>query len=118
MMSEVKMYDGHGEPCMAEYAYFVKKSDYDAALAREAALGEELELNKSLLTRTPEAFADLITNVLNLTKERDAAEQRNAALTEALEDLLKGSGTSPGANRRYAKARAALVNPTESGASE
>lgn len=32
-MKELKTYDGHGEPCLAEFAYFVRKSDFDAAMA-------------------------------------------------------------------------------------
>lgn len=52
-----------------------------------------------------------------LAESLTAAEQRNAVFAEALEDLLKGSGASPGANKRYAKARAALKS-IESGESE
>lgn len=40
------------------------------------------------------------------TTERD--------LLEALEDLLKGAGSSPGANRKYAKARSAIARALRS----
>ena len=45
--------------------------------------------------------------------KNDILSRKNSELTEALEDLLKGAGTSPGANKKYAKARAALNKPEE-----
>lgn len=88
----------------------------DVAPTELAALREELELNKSLLTRTPEAFADLIFNVLKLTKERDAAEQRNVELIDAMETMFENS--NDGDVVEICRVHLAALNPTESGASE
>lgn len=126
-MSDVKRFRAdHRHVVETEFddAQYVGVEDYDAKChsaevyfgswkrteeERDAAQVELAALREELQTRT----ADL----LQCGTRRKAAEQRNATLTEALQDLLKGSGNSPGANKRYAKARAAL-KPIESGASE
>lgn len=69
------------------------------------------------MTSAREGVLSTLAEIDQLKAKLAATDQRNAVLTEALEDLLKGSGASPGANKRYAKARAALKS-IEAGASE
>lgn len=68
----------------------------------------QLTTAQSELAVLREELADREADVKAHAGRRAAAEQRNVTLREALEDLLKGSGSSPGSNKRYAKARAAL----------
>lgn len=114
-MSEVKMYDGHGEPCIAQYAYFVKKSDYDAAQSELAALREELTGLQSSCAIDRRHLDRMIDHSDDLQQRLTAAEQRNAELTGVLRDLVNGKGLSLVTIKELIDA---ALKPTESGASE
>jgi hypothetical protein len=126
-MSEVKrwvwVFDGMSETPKCSGSY-VEAKDYDAALAREAALREELaESGKADHLRARIAF---LTKEIHAMSDRlTAAEQRNAETSAALQlaTRLLASGLSA-LNPRAGLAknvRAFLDSqrkPTESGASE
>lgn len=125
-MDGVKRYDCSGTMCQSEDGDWVSSSDFDAALAREAALREEL-------AKAREAAKEELDGVKytrrKFRQERDdlqqrltAAEQRNAELVELLSNV---SESVTGRNGTFARIpadwfdkRDAVLKPTESGASE
>lgn len=98
----------------------VRESDFDAALAREAALREELERQKRYVEINANSAHGKHKEGQQYKDERDdlqqrltAAEQRNATL----EGLLRECINIPYRDGLLESIVAAL-NPTESGASE
>lgn len=106
-MREVKRFDMiTGRPeAGAHYAQL-----YSAALAREAALREELAELGERYSKLQTGEDSMLHRVI---AERDAAEQRNAELTDLLTDAPRGV---PGFAKWTRRVIAAL-KPTESGAS-
>lgn len=88
---------------------WVAFEDFDRVTAeRDAALGREAALQRCIST------LELIIN--SGANQRDALQQRLTAADEradvlesALRELLAGTGNSPGANRKYGRARAVLA---------
>lgn len=96
----------------------VSRNDFDAALAREAALREELAIIK-------DECIDHVNLHKAWTKQRDdmqqrltAAEQRNAILPEVYDLIDHISGDYTGETKRRIDAVLAALKPTESGASD
>lgn len=79
-----------------------------AGIARSIDELEQLTAERDDLKARLEHARDRKNSIVDLQQRLTDAERRNAVLTEALEDLLKGTGNSPGSNKRYAKAREAL----------
>ncbi|MGS0735514.1 hypothetical protein ACVBEG_02910 [Pseudomonas sp. GG8] len=93
---------------------YVLASDYDAALAREAALREELESFKD------RRFAARLEKD-ELRKRLTIAEQRNAELVELLQECVNVVRFGEDFDlpiTTMARIDALLTNSTESGASE
>lgn len=82
------------------------KSEVPLADTELAALREELAMTEGLLLASNESHLDW-------RKRLADAERRNVELVSAIENHLKGTGSSPGATRRYAELRAALNKPEE-----
>lgn len=81
---------------------------------------EERDEGTTKLAALREDLVQRAGNINALTGERNKLQQhltnterRNAKLASAIENHLKGTGSSPGANRRYAELRAALNKPEE-----
>lgn len=121
-MGDVKRYTEScmegGGVCPSRDGEFVTFLDYEAALAREAALREELAQTKRTAITEIEA---LHRTMYGQAKDLTAAEQRNAELIELLRETLPalalGASAFKSVKPVQMKVRAAL-KPTESGASE
>lgn len=83
-------------------------------------MGRTVEISVELAKRLIAGNASKGANALQLVDAWNAMEELEEVLKqprsslqeellEALQDLIKGAGTSPGANRKYAKARAAIT---------
>jgi hypothetical protein len=114
MMSEVKRYcpSMDSQELYDLQSLVVDSRDYDAALAREAALREELATAKAVMAHDYELMQQRLT----------AAEQRNAELIGLLQgwlDLFPYRGTfQDGPLAKMKGHTRAALKPTESGASE
>ena len=124
-MSEIKKYKLIGE-MVERYrvggANYVLLADFDrvtaerdGALGREAALREELStaqrgLANCKLALDAQTHNYGVTNLRLIGAEQrlTAADERADVLEQALRELLLGTGNSPGANKKYGKARAVL----------
>lgn len=98
-MNNVKIYDIHGEPCTIDFGYFVKKSEFDAALAEienwkqgskiEADAGDEARREvaalRKYLANVKRSRADELENYNAMIDDLTAAEQRNAELEQSVE---------------------------------
>jgi len=114
-MSEVKrFYSGD----IFEGAEVVYAEDFDRVTAeRDAALLELSEIKESLAYRGSllcriEGQRDALQQLLN------AADERADLLEGVLRELLAGTGNSPGANRKYGRARAVLAGSQKQSAPE
>jgi len=119
-MSEVKRYEMRfrTDTCCivhleVEHGVWVKGSDMDALLAREAALREELAECK-----TQKAW--WVDSAKTLDERLTAAEQRNARYESLLRQIIPclAMSTNTTAPTYIRKINEALPQPTESGASE
>lgn len=87
-MDGVKRYDpseGGGVEEVDGVGTYVCASDFDAALAREAALREELAERNAVIELKQRDLIEAQTAVTGWAAKCKAAEQRNAELTHALE---------------------------------
>ncbi|MBI6948563.1 hypothetical protein [Pseudomonas koreensis] len=90
------------------YVDLVARTDFDAQRLRaDTAEAELAKIGDDYYKRTDELIC--------ANEKLAAAEQRIAELVAAIETYLKGTGNSPGSNRRHAELRAALNPKPEAG---
>jgi hypothetical protein len=121
-MSDVKRFRAdHRHVVETEFddAQFVRCADYDAAQSELAALREELANLRETNRLFAIAHEDSRHHVIKIESSLTAAEQRNAILVKAATEFMEyaesGWDHFPDVG---VSLRAALAQPTESGASE